>query len=132
MFYLPILPVGAIAALFAFYTNVMYVKLKILTQHKRPKNVDNKLAHFVSLTVPWMIYSASSMQLLYIKWAGWNVDNLINKKQVLILTSDLEFMEKLSFWFFIGCSGYMVLPLRRMIEWFKDCCAPYVAPASLI
>ena len=36
MFYLPILPVGAIAALLAFYTNVMYVKLKILTQHKRP------------------------------------------------------------------------------------------------
>jgi len=72
------------------------------------------------------------MQLLYIKWAGWNVDTLINKKQVLILSSDLDFMEKLSFWFFIGCSGYMVLPLRRMIEWFKDCCAPYVAPASQI
>ena len=132
MFYLPILPVGAIAALLAFYTNVMYLKLKLLTQHKRPQNVDNKLAHFVSQTVPWMVYCASVMQMLYIKWAGWHVDTLIERQHMQVFTGDLKFMEKLSFWFFVACSGYMLLPLRRMIEWFKECCATYIAPASRV
>jgi len=131
MFYLPILPVTVIAAFLAFYTNVMYLKLKILTQHKRPQNVDNKLANFVSQMVPWMVYCAAVMQLLYVRWASWHVDTLVDKKKLDIVRKDLEFMELLSFWFFVGCSGYMVLPLRRIIECFKDCCADYKAPISL-
>jgi hypothetical protein len=130
MFYLPILPISLVAALFAFYTNVMYLKLKILTQHKLPKNVDNKLVNFVSQTVPWMVYCAAVMQLLYVRWAGWHVNTLVDKKDLPIIRKDFEFMETLSFWFFVGCSGYMVLPLRRIIEWFKDCCATHIAPIS--
>lgn len=40
MFYMPLLPAGCFAALLAFYTNVMYVKLKLLTQHKKPPHID--------------------------------------------------------------------------------------------
>lgn len=79
-----------------------------------------------------MIYSASLMQLLYVKWAGWRADSLIDKEQLPIKINDLRFMEKLSFWFFVGCSGFMLLPLRRMIEWVKECCATYIAPASQV
>ena len=76
MFYLPLLPVGTAAALVAYFTNIYYVKLKLLTQHCKPVNLDQKIIINVTSLIPWMVYCACLMQLFYVRWVGWYMESI--------------------------------------------------------
>lgn len=76
MFYLGVLPIGVVAPLIAFGTNAMYVKYRLLNHHKVPTPLDASLVRIVTINLPWMVYCASGMQLLYIRWAAWYMQNL--------------------------------------------------------
>lgn len=82
MFYLPMLPTGAIAALLAFLSNVAYVKVRLLTRHKRPEHCDLQLWDTLARLLPWMIYTSSIMQLLYVRWSFWYMTTLQKEKSI--------------------------------------------------
>jgi hypothetical protein len=42
----------------------------------------------------------------------------------------MKILKTISFWYFIGCSVYMILPIRRVFIWFKDCCKKFTAVQS--
>ena len=78
MFYLPLLPAGASAAMLAFLTNVIYVKQKLLTRHSKPPHLESSIIELVSKFVPWMVYCSSVMQLLYVRWTYWHMQSVSN------------------------------------------------------
>lgn len=61
MFYLPLLPTAAIAAMVVFLTNSIYVKIRLLTRHKRPDHCDLQIWYTLTRLLPWMIYTSSVM-----------------------------------------------------------------------
>lgn len=128
VFYLPMLPVGILGAFFAFACNFMFLKYKLLTSHKSPRNIDQKLAKFVVLCIPWMIYFASFMQLFYVRQAVWYM-KFINKSKgnVPLRLEDIEYLKLCSFWFFVAMSAYMILPVRRIISEIEICCKKFNA-----
>lgn len=114
IFYLPILPLGILAASCAYASNIMFLKYKLLLVHKTPPNIDHKLSKFIVLWVPWMIYFASAMQLLYVRQAIYYLE-YVRAKDIPIRMEDTETLKMLSLWFFFIISAYMVLPLRRIL-----------------
>jgi len=106
----------------------MFLKYKLLTSHKSPRNIDQKLAKFIVLWVPWMIYFSSFMQLFYVRQAIWYMEFINNSKgNVPLRLEDIKFLKLCSLWFFVAISAYMVLPVRRIISEITICCKKFSA-----
>jgi len=121
MFYMPLLPAAAIAAMLAFLTNIAYVKIRLLTKHKQPEHCDVPLWDTTARLLPWIIFTSTVMQLFYVRWSYWYMADL-QKSGIPLRTNDSKTMEALSLWFFVALSIYVLLPVQRILNFARDCC----------